>query len=226
MRVRNPDQRYRAVVEATEAPKHVYERGLWNALHSLPVDDEHITWALEIFTCAFEREIFQAWILARATEEDIEKWLRIPPEVSRVYTHLFFNVDIFRDELDLLSWVQEFEAEQRGSPYGTQLLRDAVQSGLEKLCWIFGRNNYVANPERVKQQAMTDLYLRSLAGRGHSATSKEAQAALAHSNAALKAAQLVGQTSAPDAQAFLLKLRYREMTTPVTEADPEEKILH
>jgi hypothetical protein len=226
VRVRNPDQCYRAVVKATEPPEHVYERGLWNTLHSQPVGDPNIEWALEIFTVPFEREIFQAWLLARATEADIERWLRIPPEVTQVYAHLFFNVDIFRDELDLLSWVQEFEKDQRGSAYGTQLLRDAVQSGLEKLCWVFGRNDYVVDPDRVKQHAMTDLYLRSLAGRGHSATSKEAQAALAHSNAALKAAQIVGQTSAPDAQAFLLKLRYREMTTPVTETDAEEKILH
>lgn len=226
MRVRNPDQCYRAVVEATEPPEHVYERGLWNALRSEPVKDPNVSWALEIFSTPFEREIFQAWLLARATEDDIEKWLRVPPEVTRVYTHLFFNVDIFRDELDLLSWVQEFEEERRGSAYGVKLLRDAVQSGMEKLCWIFGRNDYVVDPDRVKQRAMTDLYLRSLAGRGHGVTSREAAAALAHSNAALKAAQLVEQTSAPDAQAFLLKLRYREMTEPVTKTAETNEILH
>ena len=226
MRVRNPDQCYRAVVEATEPPEHAYERGLWNALHSEPVEDPSISWALEIFSVPFEREIFQAWLLSRASETDIERWLRIPPEVTRVYAHLYFNVEIFRDELDLLSWVQEFEAEKRGSAYGIQLLRDAVQSGMEKLCWVFGRNDYVVDPDRVKHRAMTDLYLRSLAGRGHSATSKEAAAALAHSNAALKAAQLVGQTTAPDAQAFLLKLMYRDETEPVTKAAQNNEILH
>lgn len=226
MRVRNPDQCYRTVVAATEAPEHVYEKALWNALNSRPVRDERVEWALEIYAAQFEREVFQAWLIARATEENIEKWLRIPIEVTKVYCHLFFNIHIFRDELDLLSWVQEFETEQRGSPYGANLLRDAVQGGIEKLCWIFGRNEYTANPDRVKQQAMTNLYLRSLSGRGCSVTSKEATAALAHSNAALKAAQLVGQTSAPDSQAFLLKLKHREMTEPITDTPQEDEILH
>ena len=226
MRTRNPDQRYRAIAAATTPPEHTCERGLWDALHTTTISDARVTWALEIFNASFEREILQAWLLARATDENVEKWLRVPPDVTQVYRHLFFNVNVFRDELDLLSWVREFETEKRGSQYGTQLLRDAVQGGVEKLCWIFGHNTYVVDPEIVKQRVMTDTYIRSLAGRGHGIISKEVQAALAHGNTALKAAQIAGRTTLPDAQAFLLKLRYREMTEPVTTTIEKEEILH
>ena len=253
MRARNPDQRYRAVVAATvppeevqvqdnlalavrpeneheevalaPLPEHIYDRKMWDALQGIS-SDAHIVWALEIYNSMYEREILQAWLLARAGDADIEKWLRVPPDVTRIYRHLFFNVDAFRDELDLLSWVNEYEAEKKGTPYGAQLLRDAVQGGLEKLCWIFGHNMFVIDPELVKQRAMTDMYIRSLAGRGHGITSKEARAALDFSNSALRAAQIVGRTSIPDAQAFLLKLRYREMTEAVTATALTDEILH
>jgi hypothetical protein len=135
-------------------------------------------------------------------------------------------MNVFRDELDLLSWVREYENDVRGTTFGAQLLRDAIQNGVEKLCWTFGRNTFVMDPEVVKQRTMTDMYVRSLAGRGHSITSSEANAALAHGNSALRAAQIVGRTSAPDSQAFLLKLRYREMTEPVTAVIQKEEILH
>jgi hypothetical protein len=205
----------------------VCERALWDVLHTATVSDARVTWALEIFAEPFEREIFQAWLLARASDQDIEKWLRVPPDVTQVYRYLFFDVDVFRDELDLLAWVREFETEKKGTAYGAQLLRDAVQGGVEKLCWIFGHNTFVIDAEIVKQRTMTDMYIRSLAGRGHGAASKEAQAALAHGNAALKAAQIVGHATPSDVQAFLLKLRYRELTEPVTAmVEKKEEILH
>ena len=226
MRTRNPAHRYKDVMGAFVAPKHMYERSLWIILNRHTTEDDYVPWAFEIFSERFEREIFQAWLVARATDADIEKWLRIPPLVTQIYRHLFFDIETFRDELDLLSWVKEYENDKQGTAFGAQLLRDAIQNGLEKLCWTFGHNTFIIDPETVKQRTMTDMYMRSLAGRGHSITSGEANAALAHGNSALRAAQLVGRTTTPDAQAFLLKLRYREMTETATTVAQKEEILH
>ena len=226
MRTRNPDHRYRVVCRASEEPSHGIEAALWKIRRG-----EEITgvakWAHEIYASVFEREVMQAWVLARASDDVIQRWLRIPPEVTQAYRYLFFDVEVFRDELDILSWVHEYEQERQGSDLGVQLLHIAVMEGVDKLTFLYGRGESEMDPDKVQYVVMTEAYHRGRAHRGASVSSKEAQAAHSFMNTAAKIAQGLGKKGAPDLGGLRLKLKFNDQTEPVADAaERGEVILH
>lgn len=226
MRTRNPDHRYRAVCRAAEEPAHGLEAALWKIRRGEEIVGV-VKWAHEIYASVFEREVMQAWILSRASDDVIQRWLRIPPEVTQAYRYLFFDADIFRDELDILSWVHEYEQERLGSDLGVQLLQIAVMEGVDKLTFLYGRGEAEMDPDKVQYVAMTEAYHRGRAHRGASVSSKEAQAAHSFMNTAAKIAQGLGKKGAPDLGGLRLKLKFNDQTEPVADAaERGEMILH
>lgn len=234
MRSRNPAHRYTALHAAVHAavqpdalvPEHPLELALWNLLRQQAATDDAVEYAHEIFTGTTEREIMQAWLLANATDVDIFQWLRVPEAVTRAYRFLFFDCHVFRDELNVLRWVREYETHQNGTPYGAKLLQTALHGGVDQLAWLFGRGTAVVDPNRVVNTVMTDAFFRSRAHRGASIASEEVRAAHGFMNTAFKAATAAGNRSAPDAGKLLINLRFREMTEPVAEIAQQVEILH
>jgi hypothetical protein len=220
MTKRRPDQRYLTVKDSPKAPRDALERALWKILHRRG-SDPTVTYALEIYSDEFQREVLQAWLLARADNAQIQTHLRVPPEVTDAYRPLFFDVERFRDELDLLSWVNDYEQKQQGTPYGVQLLKTAITGGADALSWLFGRGAFVVKPEKVSQQVMTDAFFRGQANRGHSLSSKEAAAAHSFYLTAFKVAQpLIPKGDANAAPEFHFKLMQRDLTAPVDSLPP------
>lgn len=222
-----PDERYWTLRNLAAAPEHPHECAMWELLKGDGAD-QTAAYALEIYLDDFEREVFQAWHMARATEEQIEQHLRIPVEVTRLYRHVFFDMNLFRDELSVVKWVREYEEDApRGSSYGAELLRNANMGGVDALLWLFGRGEHVVESDKVMQQVMTDSYYRGRANRGHSVGSKETAAAHGFMKTAFSAAQTLAKKGPIDGvNALLIKLRYRDMTTPVDKEQQKEDILH
>lgn len=221
-----PDERYWELRNAAVAPEHPHERAMWELLKADGVD-QIAAYALDIYLDDFEREVFQAWHMARASEEQITQHLRIPPEVTQLYRHVFFDMHLFRDELSVLRWVREYEDTTRGTAYGAELLRVANMGGVDALLWLFGRGEHVVESDKVMQQVMTDAYYRGRANRGHSVGSKEAAAAHGFMKTAFSAAQTLAKKGPIDGvNALLIKLRYRDMTSPVDKEQQKEDILH
>jgi len=186
-----------------------------------------VNWAHEIYASLLQREIMQAWILSRAPDDVIQRWLRIPGEVTQAYRHLFFDVDIFRDELDILCWIHEYEQFREGSEHGVQLLQIAQMEGVDKLAFLYGRGEAEMDPDKVQYVVMTEAYHRGRAHRGASVSSKEAQAAQSFMNTAAKIAQGLGKKGSPDLGGLRLKLKFNDQTEPVAEAaERGEVILH
>jgi hypothetical protein len=209
-----------------EEPEHGFEAALWKIRRGEVVEGV-VAWAHEIWSSLLQREVMQAWLLARGSDEAIHRWLRIPSEVTQAYRYLFFDVDIFRDELDILSWVNEYEQEREGSEHGVQLLQIAVMEGVDKLTFLYGRGEAEMDPDKVQYVAMTEAYHRGRAHRGASVSSKEAQAAHAFMNTAAKIAQGLGKKGSPDLGGLRLKLKFNDQTEPVAEAaERGEVILH
>ncbi len=226
MRTRNPDHVYRRICRAAEEPENALEAALWKIRHGEEIQGV-VAWAHEIYASVLEREILQAFIFARAPGDVIEKWLGIPEEVTEAYQHLFFDVDIFRDRLDALSWIHEYEQEQMGSTHGVQLLHVAFAEGVDKLAFLYGRGEADVDPEKVQRVAMTEAYHRGRAHRGASVSSKEATAAHAFLNTAVKIAQTIGKKGGPDLESLRLRLRYNDQTEPVNDAaERGEVIVH
>ena len=226
MRTRNPDHRYRAISRAEEEPEHAYESALWKLRRGETIEGV-VSYAQEIYASLLQREILQAWILARASDDTIQQWLRIPAEVTRAYRHLFFDVNIFRDELDILSWVHEYEQEHMGSEHGVQLLQIAVMEGVDKLAFLYGRGEADVDPEKVQRVAMTEAYHRGRAHRGAAVSSKDAAAAHSFMNTAVKIAQGLGKKGGPDLDGLRLKLAFKDQTQSINEAvEDGEVVLH
>jgi hypothetical protein len=222
MASRNPAHRFLAVKNETVAPEHPHERGLWLAMNRGQAED-HITRALELYV-EDEREIMQAWLIAGATNEHIREYLGLAEEVTEAYRHLFFDMRVFRDQLDIIKWVREYTANQ--SETESAILQNALVMGVPYLMWVYGRGETTLAPEVVQRQVMADAYFRGRSGRMHTMTSKEAQVAHQYMSTAFKASQVLGEKNTGDINQILIKLRYRDMTEPVTEAVKNEEILH
>lgn len=223
---KNPDWRYRDLITNKERPANNPEQGLWDFLHSkTPITDDDLDWAHELHSVTGEKEAMQAWLMAGATNDEIEHWLRIPDTVTAVYRHLFFDINAFRDELAMRTWVKEYEAISKD---GARMLREAIEFGTEKLAWLYGRGQAVIDPQRAQQQLMTDAYYRGRSHRGMSLTSPGITVAHAFMNTAIRTAQPLGTTEGEGIiNKLLIQLRHRDDTVKVgAEGNTGEDILH
>lgn len=225
MRQREPAHRYLAVKEATTPPLHLFERALFDALAGTSIDSPAV-YAYEIYDNVFEREIMQAWVLSGADDALVLHILNIPTEVTQAYRHLFFDVTVFRDRLDILSWVRTYPKTPSATQDGGAILQTAVMRGPKALAWIYGRGEVEVDPVDVMRHAMSDAYFRGLSNRDHRLSSKEAAVTHALMNSAVKIAAALDKKKPSDANALALKLKYRELTTPVGQAQAAEELLH
>jgi hypothetical protein len=203
------------------------EAAFWRLTRGKPADDSHVEWAYDIYREVTEREILQAFILAKATDAEVYETLRVPVPVTQVYRHLFFDADAFRDELQILSWIRLYEENNEGTAHGTQLLKMALMLGVKGLRWLYGRDSSYAEPAEIQRQVMTDAYFRGQAHRMYAINSPEAKAAMNMLNTALKvASQLSKKTDNTGIKALAIRLRHREMTTSIEEVRPDDAPLH
>lgn len=223
-----PHHRLLAVKAAVRRQRPLAEddtsvRALFDRITTGRTTNAAVTRAAEIYESAYQRQVMQAWIVARATDAEIEKTLRIPPLVSEVYRHLFFDLAVFRDELELLDWVQSYD----GDMLGRTLLQQAIVSGVPGLQWQFGRaGDLKLDPKAVVNQAMVDAHFRSRAGRLSGVASKEAVAAHGYSKTALMAASTLKENETNLLQELLIKLQHADRTTPITAEERPDDILH
>jgi len=226
MRRRRPDWRLLAVKSATEPPKDALELALYDLLRTNIIDNEPVAYAAEVYGRESEREILQAWLLAGATDDQVFESLGVPCQVTQAYRELFFDVTAFRDRLDMLSWVSDYTKVHGGSPYGTRLLQTAMTRGVDTLRWLFGPNNADVDPNMVLQHAMSDAYYRGKSNRDYALHSKEAGMAHNFMNTAVKIAGQLSKEKPPDANALVIKLRYRDMTESVEGVADKADLMH
>lgn len=218
---REPDARYHAALHARECPEHQIEGALWQAAHQVGSPSEAVLRAAEIYEDVFEREMLQAWVVAGAPDNEIERRLLVMSETVKAFRHLCFDVSVFRDRLELLRWVRQYT----GSDDGRLYLQTAVLHGVEPLAWLCGLDANV-DPQRVMQGVMSDSFFRGLAHRNASVASKEASAAHAFQKTALSTAQALMRRGPPDIGSLIIKLKHRDLTAPVENEVREGAILH
>jgi len=226
MRRRSPDWRFRAIQAATTPPENSLERALYDLLQTKQTDNEPVGYAAEIFARESEREIMQAFLLAGATDQQIQENLAVPISATQAYRELFFDTGAFRDRLDMHSWVSDYHKVHGGTPYGARLLQTAMTRGVDTLRWLFGPGNADVDPNVVLQHAMTDAYYRGKSNRDYALSSKEAAAAHNFMNTAVKIAGQLSKEKPPDANALVIKLRYRDMTESVEEVADKADLMH
>lgn len=218
---REPDARYYAALRALECPEHPIEGSLWQAVRQIGTPSEAVLRAAEVYEDGFEREMLQAWIVAGASDAEVERRLLIMSETVKAFRHLCFDMSVFRDRLELLRWVRQYN----GSDDGRLYLQTAVLHGVEPLAWLCGLDASV-DPQRVMQGVMSDSFFRGLSHRTATVASKEAAAAHAFQKTALSTAQALMRRGPPDIGSLIIKLKHRDLTAPVENEVREGAILH
>lgn len=95
-----------------------------------------IKYALNIYGSDYKREVLEAFLLSRASHEEIHEVLKIPAKVIETYGLFFFNVDNFLDELS----IEEY-AHSHPNPFGRELKISAITLGFDFLRFRFNRGN-------------------------------------------------------------------------------------
>jgi hypothetical protein len=165
-----------------------------------------ILYAFDIYLDPYQKEVVEAFLIGQATNEEVKDILDIPGEVCDAYRHLFFDAGVFRNRLDLISYVTAYEADDGG--FGKTLKLQALKIGLEPLKATF-KPGYQVNPLIAVQESMTQSYLLSKSAMDHPIDSQKAREArqwAAMTLSSINAASTAKGLSGGDDRNLLIKL--------------------
>jgi hypothetical protein len=219
---RNPNHRALAVSKAREQPEHAFEKALWRLRRSMDCDDA-VARAVELSESR-ARDCMHGWLLATPKDDEISNRTRVSIDVIRAYRHLFFDVTVFRDHLDLVDWARTEGEAPNATPESTQYVRWAIMYGIEAVAYMSGLPVNL-DPGMVQSQAMTDGHFRALMGREAGLDSATAREALKHRQMAVAQAAILAKKS-PGTDSVAIKLRHREMTSLIEFVDKTAEVLH
>lgn len=169
MRSPDPASRYRDVLQAVNAgiaPADPLARELFDLLTGGQVRDA-VAEAYDLHQVEAHRSVLDAFLVASATPQLIETVLGVKAEVIGAYTYLFFDKSVFRNRLELLSYAASYP----GESHAQELIRAAVNVGLEYLLWAYGRGDVQVDARTIIRHTMAEAYYRGMAHRGNALTS-------------------------------------------------------
>ncbi len=219
---RSPDHRAVTVVSMREPPEHPLERALWLARRGQTADAAVIR-ALEL-SAGKACDCVRGWLLSTSNDDEISRRTRLSTDVIGAFRHLFFDVQVFRDHIDLIEWVREVSEAPGAVPGSTQYVRWAVMYGIEAVAYLSGLPVAI-DPAVVQTQAMIDGHFKSLMGREAGLDSGVAREALKHQQMAVTQAAVLSK-KAPMTESVALKIKHREMTSPIEFVDKTAEVLH
>lgn len=174
----SPDHIFLEAAQRVEKGEVCEDNGLIHALERALRGEEdaptEVMYALDIYLDRYQKEVLEAFMVARASDVEIKDILEIPEEVCDVYRRLFFDETVFRNRLDLISYVASYDGNDAG--FGKALKTVAVKIGLEPLKASF-KPGYFVNPMTAVQESMTQSYLLSKAAMDHPIDSPKAREA-------------------------------------------------
>ena len=172
----------KAVAAGTE-PVDSAERALFAQMSGkkAPTDVER---AFDIHEEFYKREVMESFLLAEATPQEIEDVLRVSVPITEAYMHLFFDLDVFEDELDRLNYAYTYDK----NDFGAKLKKFAVDMGKESLMVRMSRGSYVVPSSSVQESVRSTAFMLSQLAKTNNASSATAKEAYRWAQLALKAA--------------------------------------
>lgn len=221
---REPDERLHATMRADAQPDHPIEATLWRCVRQQETS-EPLARALEIYGDMFERERLQPWIMAGATDETIAGRTGLHVDTVKIFRHLCFNLEMFRDLLDKQRWVNFYETRPGTTREGSLFLKKALLHGVEAIAHVMGAPVEL-EPGHVLDQTMRDTFFRGLAIRDGKLTSAEVTAAHGLLKTATALAHEQAKVRPPGVGDILLRIKHRDMTQPIEVIEMAGEILH
>lgn len=168
--LRQPYHRYEEVARGLSAPATAQLDATQQALRAVllgaPGADAATAYAYDLFRTPSHRAALDAFVLAEATPETVNAVIGVSADVVRRYAHLFMDVSVFRNRLEMLTWASEYD----GDAYGKELCRAALTIGIDYLLWAFGKGDADLDARMVVRRTMVDSFYRGLAHRGNGLT--------------------------------------------------------
>ena len=155
-----------ALSEAAVTHADPLMQALRDVLLNTPSADADVRYALDLYVAPAHRAAMDSFVLAGAPADLVQSVIGVRAEVLRVYAHLFMDVGVFRNRLEMLSWASDYE----GDSYGKELCRAALTIGIDYLLWAFGKGDADLDARMVVRRTMIDSYYRGLAHRGNGLT--------------------------------------------------------
>lgn len=232
--IRPPDHRFRAVeaalASAAPPPEDLLMRGLLIALanKSTATDLNPESYAYELYSNLEHRMVLDAFLLSHCPLSLVAKTLTIGEDVLETYAHLFMDMSVFRNKLEVLTYAKDYP----GGPYAKEMIRTAVTVGYEYLLWAYGNPDEDTVDSRfIVRKTMIDAFFRGQAHKGNSLTSAMAKEAKAWTQMAVSNAALIEKIDPRTTKAAVNELRIaidgKDSTLPPDKAPvPVEEILH
>lgn len=187
----DPRHRYLAVAAAVNiaaAPPQAHlEAALYTLISQGTCSDEDVAYAYDLYIQENHRGVMDAFALAKVQPEQVAKTLEMPAGVIGVYRYLFMDTGAFRNRLEVLAYAAGYQ----GTEYTRELVRAAVEIGLEYLLWAFGGHSGDMDNRTVVRRTMVDAFMRGMAHKGNSITSATTKAAKEWWTTAIQNAQII-----------------------------------
>jgi len=212
----------RAAIDAKKRPAEQLELELYNLLQGNQASVA-VTKAHDIYAHTYKREVMESFLLVSVPAEDIELILGIPAEVTAAYKHLFFDSDVFEDELDRIEYAYSYSR----NDYGAELKKFAMDLGKESLKIRLSRGSYTVSSATVQGEIRATAYMIAQRAKTCNLTSDEAKEALRWAQVALKASVEDEEREAAGIEEISLALEARDETTNADKSgvDPKD-IVH
>ena len=172
-----------AAHRAGNEPSGSAEKEFYNLLSKKKARDDVVS-AYDIQIHAFKREVMESFLLVSATAEEIDEILKVPTEITETYAHLFFDPEVFENELDRISYAYTYGKDA----FGHEMKKFAVDLGKEALKIRMSRGTYSIPAMDVQDGIRSTAYLMGQMVRVNPMDSRAAQASLKWAQLGLRAA--------------------------------------
>lgn len=223
---KKPDHRYRSVKNAAEQKIRPTKKGVEQELYDLLIGQDasfSVTRSYDIFTHEYKKETIEALLLVGAEPSEVEHVLRVPPNVTETYKTLFFDTDIFEDELDVIDHAKSISIES----FGGELKQFAVDLGKECLKVRLSSGNYAVDPGTVLDGVRATAFMMTQIARINRVDSSFANAALRWAQISLRALPEKEEDLESGVEKLKIALETRDETVNEDKSGiPKETILH
>jgi hypothetical protein len=191
--------------------------------------DHRLCYAWDKFTDDISRIILDSFILADATFDVIRRTVGVPIDVLDRYASHVFDVSVFRDLLERISYVRT--TKEYLAPDHQAFLEAAINKGPEYIVWLIN-GSHGKSPKDILESTMAESHFVGLGHRGAAITSEQARQARGWLDTSMKAATNLQRLDPRDDQDALaeLKLTLAHSDRVLSAEDPDaprpEDIVH
>ena len=223
MKKKSLDHRFLAVKAAKEAPTGVSEKHLYALLQGQGKKaDAAVARAYDIYTHVFKRETLESLLFAQVSPQEVFEIVSVPVSVTEAYRELFFDTDVFEDDLDRLEYARTYSQNK----YGQELKLFAIDMGAEALKVRLSRGLYVISAELAEDSIRSTSFMMTQLAKTNPADSSITKESHRWAQLCLKA---LGEkdTENDDVGDFRIALEKHDITENEEKSGiPPDKILH